>query len=693
MSELGSLLNSLSLASSLGAVVVSLIYHFSPRQEFYIVLRRLSHLHFWLLCGAVVILLSLLLRPDFSNVYVAENVNTTLPLFYRFTALWAGQAGSMLWWNFLLAFFSILALIQIEKKEARLIPYMTMILMGTSFFFSALTNFSETSDPFRQISQNGLPYNPGNGRGLNPLLQHWAMVIHPPILYFGYVSFAIPYAIAMATLMVGRTDIPWTKLVRRYSLFSWFFLGTGMLLGGKWAYEELGWGGYWAWDPVENASLMPWLSATAFVHSIIVQERRGMLKVWNMVLISLSFILTIFGTFLTRSGVVSSVHSFANSDLGPFFLSYIAFAVLFSSILIIKNLHLLRSERTFESWLSREVGFLFNNMVLMIALFAVFWGTLYPTLSEAFSGKRVSVTAQWFNDWMVPLGLIVLFLTGAGPLLSWRSTSAKTLRKNFRIPLLVFLIILVLFWSYWAFEGKDIELKHVYASLSFSLAGFVAAGIFEEWIRASLNRSQYTGEPLPFAFISLLFQNKRRYLGYMTHLALAILYVGFAGQAFGKEKRLELYPGEAEYFAGYLIWLEEVQNINVGQAGGIHYATQLARLSFYHKNHLVGQDTTEIRRYPMLSLATFRYSDPPQTTSEPAIISRPHEDIYAQLGGQAENGRYILQLWINPLVFWVWFGFGFFVLSTLLLLLPVGEKGEVSLWGRKMVLRALPRSI
>lgn len=676
MSEIGSLLFALSLATSSGAFLTSIFYVKNQKIEYLVLSRQLVYLHFIVLTGSLLTLLVSLVRGDFSLVYVAENVNTTLPLFYRFTALWAGQAGSLLWWNFLLVLFSLIAIEQIAYREERLVPFLIAILMAISFFFCALGNFSETSDPFREILQDEEKFNPGNGRGLNPLLQHWAMIIHPPVLYFGYVSFAIPYAIAMAALLAKEKDIEWTKLVRRWALFSWFFLGTGILLGGKWAYEELGWGGYWAWDPVENASLMPWLSGTAFLHSIIVQERRGMLKVWNMVLISLSFIMTIFGTFLTRSGVVSSVHSFTNSNLGPFFVGFIIITTIFSSYLIIKNLNFLKSDRPFQSWLSREVGFLFNNIILMIALFAVVWGTLYPTLSEAFTGTRVSVTAEWFNEWMTPLGLMILFLTGTGPLLAWRETSWQTLKRNFRLPLWFFGITFVLSIAGLLYVNKtfNLELSHFYAVLAFSLSAFVTVGVLEEWYKATHKRKEYYKENWLKAFVSVLFQNKRRYLGYMAHVGLAILFVGFAGKAFTKEKRIELAIGEAENVAGYLIFLENVESLQVGKKNQIHYFTTKATISVYQKNSFIGRDTTEIRQYPMFSLATLSYSDPPQTTSEPAIITKFKADVYVQLGGINDKGRYILQVWINPLVFWVWFGFGFFVFATLLLLLPIGEK-------------------
>ena len=520
-------------------------------------------LHFYLLLVCVFCLLYLLALPDLSVSYVTDHVNLKLPMFYRLTSIWAGQAGSMLWWNFLLVLFSVIAIYDIEKREPSILPHSIAILMSSSLFFSLLANFSTDSDPFQMIYWGEKPFIQPDGRGLNPLLQHWAMVIHPPILYLGYVSFSIPFAIGMAALMKKRVNTNWFSLIRRWTIFSWFFLGVGMLLGGKWAYEELGWGGYWAWDPVENAALMPWITSTAFLHSILVQEKRGMLKVWNMVLVSLSFIMCIFGTFLTRSGVTSSVHAFASSDLGPFFIVFMIGLILFSAYLILSRISILRSDKPFNSFLSREAGFLYNNMVLLIALFIVLWGTMYPTLTEALFSKRVSVTSVWFNDWMLPLGLVILFLTGTGPLLSWRRTSKEVLIRNFKLPALVFFTIL-LCYSLWAFSQKEFDITKplILAGLTFSTAAYVIAGIFEEFYKMTQNRIQYTKENPLLGFIRGLLQNKRRYAGYLVHISLAVLFTGFAGNAFSKEAKIILRKGESERFAGFLF---HVDNFNIIQ--------------------------------------------------------------------------------------------------------------------------------
>jgi cytochrome c-type biogenesis protein CcmF len=669
MAYLGSAFFAFGLATSLGSALAS-IWGIKKRDQSAVQLSiQLLYLHFISLTISIGVLLFLLLKPDFTVIYVAENVNLGLPLFYRFTAIWAGQSGSMLWWNFLHVAFSLMAVLSLRKKQAPLVPYTIAILMFISFFFAALGNFSPTSDPFRLIQAGEELYSQPDGRGLNPLLQHWAMIIHPPILYFGYISFAIPFAIAMAALAYGQVNLQWTMLARRWTLFSWFFLGTGMLLGGKWAYEELGWGGYWAWDPVENASLMPFLTGTAFLHSIVVQERRGMLKVWNMILVSLSFIMTIFGTFLTRSGIVNSVHSFANSNLGPFFVGFMVLTAVLSFGLILKRLPILKPDRPFHSFLSREAAFLFNNVLLLISLFIVVWGTMYPAITEALFDERVSVSSVWFNQFMAPLGLAILFLTGAGPLLAWRKTEPKVLLKNFQKPLLA--LVLTFSISYTIMPDSWV------AALTFSIAAFTFAASFEEIFKATTVRRAFSREPLLPAFILTLIQNKRRFMGYMIHAGLAILFIGFAGKAYTVEGQILLKPKEVKPFRDYTIELETVEEKLIKDESGenIRYNTTLAKINIYKNNERIGQDQTEIRNYLMYSLSEGAYTDS-QQTSEPAIITAGFSDLYFQIGG-AETGGYRIQFWYNPLVRWVWIGFAFIVVIGVLLILPVFEKKTI----------------
>ncbi len=673
MAQFGSVLLSFSVATSFLAVSAASWGLKKKSETILLFSRQMVYIHFLVVLAAMLVLLGLLYQSDFSVVYVTNHANRALPVFYRLTSLWAGQAGSMLLWNFLLVMFSAIAIAQIQRKQAVYVPYMIIILMGSSLFFSVLNNFSSDSDPFKVFLAGDKLVPQADGRGLNPLLQHWAMIIHPPILYFGYVSFAVPFAIAMAALMSKQLNLNWTRLIRRWTLFSWFFLGTGILLGGKWAYEELGWGGYWAWDPVENASLLPWLTGTAFLHSIIVQEKRGMFKVWNVILVSLSFFMCIFGTYLTRSGVVSSVHAFAKSDLGPYFLAFMAIIVIFSTYYIYTRYSLLKADRPINSIFSREVGFLLNNLLLMFSMIIVIVGTLSGTFTELVFDERVTYSPAWFNRVMTPIGLAILFLTGAGPLLAWRKTASRTLIKNFRLPLL---IALLAFAAYLAFRWGSDELK-ILAGISFSLAAFVIVGISEEFIRAGLNRKSYTGEFFLTAIFLTLFQNKRRYLGYVVHLGLAIIFIGFTGKAFTSEAKITLRPGEVEAFGPYNIELASFKNESYppgsGQTSVPLYMTQILTINVYEDNVLRGSDTTEVRTYPMFNPRTNRYDDT-QTTSEPAILPAMYDDVYIQYGGTDKNGKMVLQIWINPLVSWVWLGFLIMVISGIVLLLPIGEK-------------------
>jgi cytochrome c-type biogenesis protein CcmF len=626
---------------------------------------------------------------DFTVVYVVEHVSKSLPVFYRMTAVWAGAEGSILFWAFLLILFAGMATAHVEKKEPVLVPYMTIIFMIMALFFAILLNFSHDSDPFKVFMAGDQLMEAGDGRGLNPLLQHWAMIIHPPILFFGYVSFAVPFAIAMASLLAGRVNLEWTRLVRRWTLFSWFTLGLGIMLGGKWAYEELGWGGYWAWDPVENASLMPWLSGTAFLHSILVQEKRGMLKVWNMVLVTISFLMCIFGTFLTKSGIVSSVHAFANTDIGPYFFWYLIFIFVVSSAIIVWRYPILKSDRPINSFLSREAGFLFNNVLLIVMMLTVLGGTMYPVLSEMLYNEKVSMTGIWFNRYMTPLGLGLLFLTGAGPLLAWRKTAGHTLAKNFFIPTLVFAVVMVSYFTgmYLRIGSFNLEEIKPVAGLSFALSAFVIAGVMEEFIRTALTRISFTKENFIVGFLMIFLQNKRRYLGYTVHIGLALLFIGFTGKAFTKETKLQLKKGEAEYFQGYLIEAADfIQSVNPPEALTDRritprYTSQQVTIKVYKNEKLYRSDTSEIRNYFMYNISTGKY-DGEQPTSEPAIMSTIWEDIYVQFGGVDERGNLVLQVWINPLVGWVWFGFLFYNIFLIVLLMPVGEKRSIVIFGK-----------
>ncbi|HEY6547468.1 MAG TPA: cytochrome c biogenesis protein CcsA, partial [Vicinamibacteria bacterium] len=430
MSLLGRAALLLALAGAVYVIVAALSSRRPGRRAWGESATRGVHAVFAFTTLAIVTMWAALLTDNFDLRNVAEYSSTTLAPAYKMTALWGSQAGSLLLWAWILTGFASVVVLVNRNRNRELMPVVMAVMMGIAVFFLGLLSF--VTSPFETLA-----VAPAEGRGLNPLLQNFYMQIHPPLLYLGYVGLSVPFAFAMAALVTRRLDTAWISSIRRWTIVSWLFLGVGILLGAKWAYETLGWGGYWAWDPVENAAFMPWLVATAFLHSIMVQERRGMLKVWNMVLVILTFSLCLFGTFLTRSGIIASVHAFGESTLGPFFLAFIGLVLVGSVSLLITRLPLLRSQHSLESYLSREAIFLFNNLLLVGLAFAVFWGTMFPILSEAARGEKITVGQGYYDQVATPIGIALLVLTGVGPLIAWRKASAAQLRRRFVVPLLI----------------------------------------------------------------------------------------------------------------------------------------------------------------------------------------------------------------------------------------------------------------
>jgi cytochrome c-type biogenesis protein CcmF len=593
----------------------------------------------------------LLVRSDFHIEYVSSYSNRELPLFFKLASLWAGQAGSLLLWSWLLTIFNAIVILQNRHRNRELIPYVVAILSATSLFFIILNLF--VTNPFDELVahfEDGsvAAWAPQDGKGLNPLLQHPAMVIHPPILFTGYVGFVVPFAFAMAALITGELGNKWIGLTRRWTIVPWFFLGTGILLGGNWAYQELGWGGYWAWDPVENASLMPWLCGTAFLHSVIIQEKKGMLRVWNMILIILTFSLSIFGTFLTRSGVVSSVHAFAKSSIGGWFLGFLTVMVVGAVFLLVMRLPELKARNEMESMVSREAGFLFNNLLLLGACFAVFWGTIFPIVSEAVQGVKITVGAPFFNRINIPLGMALLLLTGIGPVLAWRKTSGASLRRNFIWPTVIGLATAGALFA----TGT----RHPYAIISFALCGFVTATIIAEFWRGTRARQRNTGEILPVALWRLILKNKQRYGGYIIHFGIVVLFVGLTGKAFTKEGQFELGVGETAQIGQFELRLDKVV-----EADNPNYSSGRLLLSVFKYGKQVTVLAPE-RRF---------YKTSQQPTTEVSIRSTITEDLYTVFAAMTSDGRKaVLQVWVNPLVNFVWGG-GFMVcVGTIIAMLP-----------------------
>jgi len=599
---------------------------------------------------AVISLEFLIYTNDFHNAYVAEHSSLALPLRYKFPVLWAGQEGSLLFWTWLLSIYIGFAVLLNRRKNRQLMPYVISISMAVATFF-ALTDFA-VANPFNTLSLSsaaGLtPFTPADGNGLNPSLQFHQMTIHPPLLYLGYVGFTIPFAFAMAALLTRQLGDNWIRVTRRWTMVPWMFLGTGIVLGGNWAYHVLGWGGYWAWDPVENASLLPWLGGTAFLHSVMIQEKRGMLKVWNMSLIILTFFLAVFGDFLVRSGIISSVHAFAQSDIGPWFSVFLAIVAAFSLTVLFLRLDFLKSDNRLDSVVSRESGFLFNNWILLAAVLAVFWGTVFPVISKAIENETVTVGPPFFDKVMIPIGLLLLFLTGAGPMLAWRKTSFQSIKRNFAIPLIFAGTVGAILFA----EG----IHGLYTWMSLSLCAFVAASIVGEFYKGARTRMKSSKENFASAVYNLTMRNTRRYGGYIVHFGIVLIFVGIAGQAFRFETKKLMGPGDLLHAKDYLFRCESIKS---GQKANYQYVT--VNLAVTKNGHAMGVMRPQ-KRFYMASK---------QPLSHIALRTNLERDLYVVMAGTDPNsGKAIIHVIINPLVQWVWIGGMIVLLGTILALIP-----------------------
>jgi cytochrome c-type biogenesis protein CcmF len=582
---------------------------------------------FGLTSVAIVTMWTALLTDDFALRNVAEYSSSTLAPAYKLTALWGSQAGSLLLWAWTLTVFASIVVLVNRGRNRELMPIVMAVLMGIAVFFLGLLTF--VTSPFETLA-----VVPAEGRGLNPLLQNFYMQIHPPMLYLGYVGLSVPFAFAIAALVTRRLDTSWIASVRRWTIASWLFLGAGIMLGAKWAYETLGWGGYWAWDPVENAALMPWLVATAFLHSVMVQERRGMLKVWNMALVVLTFSLCLFGTFLTRSGVISSVHAFGESTLGPFFLAFIAVVLIASFALLVSRLPLLRSQHTLESYLSREAVFLFNNVLLVGLAFAVFWGTVFPIVSEAVRGERITVGQGYYDQVALPIGIALLILTGVGPLIAWRKASLAQLRRRFVAPLVAAGALAVPLLAL-------TDLRRSPAAAATCVAGvFVVACVLGEFSRGMRVRHALGGVSWPGALASVAGRNRRRYGGYVVHLGVVVLFIGLAGsKGFATEADVAMAPGERASVAGYTLVHE-----GAARTADEHKRSMSVRVGVYR-----GDDRVATMRPGVIT-----YAVDETRASEVAIDSTPRRDLYLFLSGIRGDGLARISVFVNPLVAWMW---------------------------------------
>jgi cytochrome c-type biogenesis protein CcmF len=581
---------------------------------------------------------------DYSIKYVNSYSDSAQPLFYKLTSYWGGLDGSLMFWVTLLAIFSSVAIHINRERHRLLIPWIVAVIAVTQMFFLFLMVVH--NNPF----ETHLLSTPTDGRGLNPLLQNFYMVIHPPLLYLGFVGMTIPFAFGLAALISGQLDDSWLRAVRRWTMTSWLFLSVGLALGGLWAYEELGWGGYWGWDPVENAGLLPWFTATAFLHSVMVQERRGMLKVWNISLVILTFFLTIFGTFMTRSGIVQSVHAFGEDrELAWMFTIFMIVILTVSFGLVIWRLPLLRARNDLDSWASREAAFLANNWILLFSAFFVLFATMFPTLSEALRGERLTVGPPFFDKWMLPIGLMLLLLTGIGPLLAWRKSALSNMAQQFMWPALSGVtaagIVMALGVNFWA------------AGLCFGLCGFVFGTIAQEFWRGSGVRQRATGTDRLTALIGLFARSRRRYAGYIVHLGIVLIFFGFAGNGFKLEEQVVLLPGQQVAIGDYVVQYDELKVTDDGQKQMITGHTTV----FKDGEELGGM-------YPARWFFRGREGEP---TTEVAIRRSVADDLYIVLAGYIpESQQVTLEVTVNPLVNWLWFGFGIMSIGTILSLLP-----------------------
>jgi cytochrome c-type biogenesis protein CcmF len=589
---------------------------------------------------------------DFSVAYILHHSNRALPGPYKFAALWSGQEGSLLLWAWLLSAYGFVLRLR-HKVDVKLTAYASTILAGVQLFFLLLLNFAAM--PFSLVGGTV----PQDGFGLNPLLQYPEMVIHPPMLYLGYVGFAVPFAFALGALMMRYPGEKWIHITRRWTMVTWLFLTCGIFLGAHWAYSVLGWGGYWGWDPVENASLMPWLTGTAFLHSVMMQEKRGMMKTWNVWLIFSTFMLAIFGTLLTRSGLVSSVHAFAQSSIGSWFWAFLIIVLSVCLFTFILQRDHLKTENKLESLVSRESSFLFNNLVLLAACFTVLWGTLFPVLSEYVQGNRVTVSAPFYNRVAVPIGLFLLFLTGIGPLLAWRSSSFKSIRKNFVLPtiagLVTAVIVIICGVHPWEIFTTDSQ-GSFYSFFAFALAAMVVTAISAEFLRGAGVISRHTGQGLFASMVQLTRRNTRRYGGYLVHFGVVVIFIGIAGSAFNQSKEQELGFKDSLNIGPYRI---ECQSYS--QDSNANYDTEFALLDVYRGGKKITQLAPEKRFYI--------------ASQQPSTMVANHStlawDLYVIYAGKnPDTGQPIIKVFLNPLVAWIWIGVVIIIAGTGVALAP-----------------------
>lgn len=597
-----------------------------------------------------------LFTHDFSLKFVASFTSANLPKVYLFTAFWAGQEGSLLFWALIMTFYAAVAVFTNRHKNREMMPYVTGTLGAVSLFFIMTMAFAE--NPFERLD-----WVPADGRGMNPQLQNPGMAAHPPMLYLGYVGTTIPFAFAIGALVTRQLDAQWLGAVRRWALVSWFFLTIGIVLGMWWAYVELGWSGYWAWDAVENSSFLPWLTVTAFLHSIMIQEKRGMLRKWNVTLVVLSFLLTILGTFITRSGVIESVHAFARSPIGNWFLAFLIVATALTAYLVSTRLNDLQAKAELESMVSREAAFLYNNLVLVGIMFATLWGTLFPILSEWVKGDKITVGPPFFNAVNGPLGLLLLALTGIGPLIAWRRASIANLQRQFTAPVIAGVAVFVVLFA--------MGMRDWYALVSYLLAGFVFGTIIQEFVKGVGARRRMYSEGFFAAFFRLIGRNRRRYGGYIVHFGVVVLFAAFAGLMFKRDVTATLKTGEsvkATDAYGHE-WVFTSQGIS--QFEQLNRRVMSVTFDVTRDGKRMGLMSSEKRQH-----VNARGEPTFEPSTEVGILESPKQDVYLVFTGAVDRDTAAVHINFNPLVWWVWFGGIVMAFGGLIVMWPQAQKAD-----------------
>lgn len=652
----------LALVLSLYGIVVSLLGGRRNLPELVASGRNATYVVGGLVLIAALTLWYALLNNQFQVEFVATHSERNLPTFYKISALWGGQAGSLTFWTLLLCGFAVAATWFFRNEQSGLRPYVNSMLLVAIAFFITVVLFA--ANPFAKLWRGAggqivtavwpppgaTPFIPADGQGLNPQLQNYWMVIHPIMLYLGFVGLTVPFAFAVAALLTGQLGNAWIRLIRKWTLVPWLFLSIGIIMGSQWAYVELGWGGYWAWDPVENASFLPWLTATAFVHSIMIQERRGMLKVWNMVLIWLTWELTLFGTFLTRSGVIESVHAFALSPIGPMFAVFIVATLVAYLALLLWRMPLLKSENQLDAVLSRETAFLSQNVVFVVIMLATLLGTMFRPISEWVTGNKISLNAPYFQQVNGPIFFVLLLLMGVAPLLAWRRSGPETLWRNFALPVAAALLGAVALYVFGTRNPAGL--------IGLAALIFVFAGILQEYVRGVQARRHSTGEPVAVALVNLVRRNGRRYGGYIVHIGVLMIALGIIGnEFFQSEAEANLRPGQTISVANYVL---TYRGLEVSR--GPNYTEYTARLDIQRNGQPAGQVFPKKHLYD---------KNPEQPMTEVGLAPGPIEDVYAVLAGFEDNGNTAsFKVYINPLMSWMWIGEVFLVLGVLIGIWP-----------------------